>query len=134
MLSTDQFTSNEKRPKKSERKTEFKMTSTSECITWFAVFVTGSVIIASVNLLTIIVFLKNRNLRTRAMYLVINLTLADMLVGLLSGSLSPSISLRFSCDFLNAKRNKSMPKIGVKYQGQKRVKRTQEQLCNKYKL
>ena len=101
MLSTDQFTSNEKRPKKSERKTEFKMTSTSECITWFAVFVTGSVIIASVNLLTIIVFLKNRNLRTRAMYLVINLTLADMLVGLLSGSLSPSISLRFSCDFLN---------------------------------
>ena len=81
MLSTDQFTSNEKRPKKSERKTEFKMTSTSECITWFAVFVTGSVIIASVNLLTIIVFLKNRNLRTRAMYLVINLTVADIFVG-----------------------------------------------------
>ena len=101
MLSTDQFTSNEKRPKKSQRKTEFKMTSTSECITWFAVFVTGSAIIVSVNLLTIIVFIKNRNLRTRAMYLVINLTLADMLVGLLSGSLSPSISLRFSCDFLN---------------------------------
>ena len=105
MLSTDQFTSNEKRPKKSQRKTEFKMTSTSECITWFAVFVTGSVIIVSVNLLTIIVFLKNRNLRTRAMYLVINLTLADMLVGLLSGSLSPSISLRFSCDFLNTSLN-----------------------------
>ena len=77
------------------------MTSTSTCITWFAVFVIGSVIIVSVNLLTIIVFIKNRNLRTRAMYLVINLTVADMMVGLLSGSLSPLIYLRFSCDFLN---------------------------------
>ena len=101
MHSTDQFTSEEKRPKKSQRKTEFKMTSTSTCITWFAVFVIGSVIIVSVNLLTIIVFIKNRNLRTRAMYLVINLTVADMMVGLLSGSLSPLIYLRFSCDFLN---------------------------------
>ena len=38
------------------------------------------------NLLAIIIFIKNRSLRTRSMYLVISLTVADMLVGVLSGS------------------------------------------------
>ena len=37
------------------------------------------------NLLAIILFIKNRNLRTRSMYLVISLTVADMWVGVLSG-------------------------------------------------
>ena len=57
------------------------MLSTSECITWFAAFLTVSVAIVTVNLLWIILFITNRNLRTRGMYLVINLTIADMLVG-----------------------------------------------------
>ena len=55
--------------------------SSSECITWFAVFLTVFVAIVTVNLLSIILFIKNRSLRTRAMYLVINLTIADMFVG-----------------------------------------------------
>ena len=55
--------------------------SSSECITWFAVFLTVSVAIVTVNLLSIILFIKNRSLRTRAMYLVISLTVADMFVG-----------------------------------------------------
>ncbi|CAH3192003.1 unnamed protein product [Porites evermanni] len=55
--------------------------SSSECITWFAVFLTVCVAIVTVNLISIIIFIKNRSLRTRAMYLVINLTVADMLVG-----------------------------------------------------
>ncbi|CAH3183557.1 unnamed protein product [Porites lobata] len=55
--------------------------SSSECITWFAVFLTVCVAIVTVNLLSIIVFIKNRSLRTRAMYLVISLTIADMFVG-----------------------------------------------------
>ena len=55
--------------------------SSSECITWFAVFLTVSVAIVTMNLLSIILFIKNRSLRTRAMYLVINLTIADMFVG-----------------------------------------------------
>ena len=58
---------------------------TSECIVWFAIFVTESVIIVSVNLLTIIVFTRNRNLRRRSTCLVINLTVADMFVGVLFG-------------------------------------------------
>ena len=60
------------------------MSSSSECITWFAVFLTVSVAIVIVNLLSIILFMKNTNLRTRAMYLVINLTVADMFVGVIS--------------------------------------------------
>ena len=59
--------------------------SSSECIIWFTVFTAESVAIVTVNLLAIILFIKNRNLRTRSMYLVISLTVADMLVGVLSG-------------------------------------------------
>ena len=65
--------------------TEFKMYITSECIAWHAVSVTESVIIVSVNLLTIIVFIRNKNLRKRSTCLVINLTVVDMLVGVLFG-------------------------------------------------
>ena len=60
------------------------MSSSSECITWFAVFLTASVAIVMVNFLSIVLFMKNSKLRTRAMYLVINLTVADMFVGLIS--------------------------------------------------
>ena len=55
--------------------------SSTECSTWFAVYLTITVAIVAVNLLSIILFVKNSNLRTRAMYLVINLTVADMFVG-----------------------------------------------------
>ena len=55
--------------------------SSSECITWLAVFLTVSAAIVTVNLLTIVLFIKNGSLRTRAMYLVINLTVVDMFVG-----------------------------------------------------
>ena len=58
--------------------------SSSECIIWFTVFAAEFVAIVTVNLLTIILFIKNRSLRTRSMYLVISLTVADMLVGVLS--------------------------------------------------
>ena len=58
--------------------------SSSECIIWFTVFTAEFVAIVTVNLLAIILFIKNRSLRTRSMYLVISLTVADMLVGVLS--------------------------------------------------
>ena len=60
------------------------MFSSSECIIWFAAFPAVTVAIVTVNLLSIILFIKNRNLRTRGMYLVINLTVVDILVGGLS--------------------------------------------------
>ena len=58
--------------------------SSSECIIWFTVFNAEFVAIVTVNLLSILLFIKNRSLRTRSMYLVISLTVTDMLVGVLS--------------------------------------------------
>ena len=59
--------------------------SSSMCITWNVVFAAEIVAIVTVNLLSIILFIKTRSLRTRSMYLVISLTVADMLVGGISG-------------------------------------------------
>ena len=55
--------------------------SSAECSTWYAASLTITVAVVAVNLVSIILFIKNSNLRTRAMYLVINLTVADMFVG-----------------------------------------------------
>ena len=63
--------------------------SSSECIIWLTVFTTEFVAIVTVNLLAIILFIKNRNLRTRSMYLVISLTVADMLAGVQCGGYVP---------------------------------------------
>ena len=74
--------------------------SSSACIIWFTVFTAEFVAIVTVNLLSILLFIKNRSLRTRSMYLVISLTVADMLVGGLSGSVSQLDLLR-ECHFVN---------------------------------
>ena len=79
--------------------------SSFECITWFAVILTVSVAIVTVNLLLIVLFRKNRSLRTRAMYLVINLTVADMFVGGFS-NFYLFANLDFICDI--AKMNLSL--------------------------
>ena len=55
--------------------------SSAECSTWYAASLTITVAVVAVNLVSIVLFIKNSNLRTRAMYLVINLTVADMFVG-----------------------------------------------------
>ncbi|XP_068707000.1 histamine H2 receptor-like [Montipora foliosa] len=52
-----------------------------EWITWMTVGLAESVAIVTLNLCTIIVFTRNRNLRKRSTYLVINLAVIDMLVG-----------------------------------------------------
>ena len=73
--------------------------SSSECFTWFAVILTVFVAIVTLNLLSIVLFIKNRSLRTRAMYLVINLTVADMFVG----GFSPFYLFRglsYTCDIV----------------------------------
>ena len=53
----------------------------SECIPWMTVGLAESVAIVTLNLCTIIVFIRDRNLRKRSTYLVINLAVIDMLVG-----------------------------------------------------
>ena len=57
------------------------MLSLSECIHWMTVSLAESVAIVTLNLCTIIVFIRNRNLRKRSMYLVINLAVIDMFIG-----------------------------------------------------
>ena len=57
------------------------MLTLPECITWLAVGLTECAAIVLLNIITIAVFIKNRNLRKRSMYLVINLAVVDMLTG-----------------------------------------------------
>ena len=73
------------------------MFSSSECAISFAAFLAVAVVIVTVNLLSIILFIKNSNLRTRGMYLVINLTVADILVGGLSTFHLLLINTHFEC-------------------------------------
>ncbi|XP_068690220.1 neuromedin-U receptor 2-like [Montipora foliosa] len=54
--------------------------SSSECIAWLTILNIEAVAIVTMNALTIIIYLKERTLRKRSMYLVINLAVADMFV------------------------------------------------------
>ena len=55
--------------------------SPQQNLSWFAVFVTEFIVISVINTFTIIAFARNRHLRKRTTYLIINLTVADLLVG-----------------------------------------------------
>ena len=57
------------------------MWSLSECTPWMTVGLAESVAIVTLNLFTIIAFMKNRILRKRSTYLMINLAVIDMFVG-----------------------------------------------------
>ncbi|XP_067057839.1 neuromedin-K receptor-like [Acropora muricata] len=70
--------------------------SSSECIAWLTVFGIETAAIVALNVLTIIVYLKERRLRKRSMYLVINLAVADMFVG--ASVISHSWLLGGECD------------------------------------
>ncbi|XP_074618820.1 trace amine-associated receptor 8c-like [Acropora palmata] len=59
----------------------FPMLSASECIAWLTVFGMEAVATVMLNALTIIVYLKERSLHRRSMYLVIHLAIVDMFVG-----------------------------------------------------
>lgn len=58
----------------------FRRFSASECIAWLTVIGMEAIVIMTLNALTIIVYLKERSLQKRSMYLVINLAVADMFV------------------------------------------------------
>ena len=60
---------------------EFQYLSSAECTALSIVFGTESVVTVILNVLTIIVYLKERSLRKPSMYLVINLAVADMFNG-----------------------------------------------------
>ena len=59
----------------------FSLFSASECIAWLSVFGIEAVAIVMLNARKIIVYVKERSLRKRSLYLVINQAVADMFVG-----------------------------------------------------
>ena len=54
---------------------------------WFAVCVTEFIVIFVINAVTITAFVRNRHLRKRSTYLIINLTVADLMMGAVTGPL-----------------------------------------------
>ena len=73
----------------------------SDCIPWLAVLILECLAIVILNIITIIVFLKQRQLRRKSAYLIIHLTIVDLLVGAVSGPLQIDIRLLPKCDLRN---------------------------------
>ena len=79
----------------------------SECSLWLAVIVPECVAIAILNVITIIVFVKQRQLQRRSTYLIIHLATVDILVGAVSGPLQIAITFPRFCDLWNYNLDKS---------------------------
>ena len=54
---------------------------------WFPVFITEFLVISMINGITIAAFARADHLRKRSTYLIMNLTVADLLVGAVTGPL-----------------------------------------------
>jgi len=67
----------------------------SNYIPWLAVLILECLAIVMLNIITIIVFVKQRQLQRRSTYLIIHLTIVDLLVGAVSGPLQIDINLTF---------------------------------------
>ena len=57
----------------------------SQCIPWLVVLITECLAIVILNTITIIVFVKQRQLQRRSTYLLIHLAIVDLLAGAVSG-------------------------------------------------
>ena len=64
------------------------MLSPQEETAWTGVFVSEYILIFVINAFTIFAYARKRHLRKRTTYLIINLTMADLLVGAVTGPLS----------------------------------------------
>ena len=61
--------------------------ATEDASVWFPIFITEFLVILIVNAITVIAFARIRHLRKRSTYLIINLTVADLLLGTVAGPL-----------------------------------------------
>ena len=75
----------------------FPLFSASQCIAWLTVFGMEGFAIVTLNTLTIMVYLKERSLHRRSMYLVIHLAVVDMFVGI--SVIIENWKLGNTCDF-----------------------------------
>ena len=72
----------------------------SDCIPWIPVLILECLAIVIFNIITIIVFVKQRQLQRRSTYLIIHLTIVDLLVGAVSGPLQID-NILYYCDLQN---------------------------------
>ena len=87
--------------------------SSSECIAWLTVFGIEIVAIVTLNVFVIIIYLKERSLRKRSMYLVVNQAVADMLV---AGSVIIGFyDLGSNCKFRPWIKSSNLPSLIVTY-------------------
>ena len=70
----------------------------SDCIPWLVVLITECLTIVFLNIITIIVFVKQRQLQRRSTYLIIHLAVVDLLVGAVSGPLQIELRMGSFCD------------------------------------
>ena len=63
-----------------------RIVSEKEERAWFAAFVIEFIVIFLLNAFTLAIYTRNRHLRKPSTYLIINLTVADLLVGTVTGS------------------------------------------------
>ena len=70
----------------------------SHCIPWFGVLGTVCLAIVILNIIAIIIFVKQRRLQRKSTYLIIHLAIVDLLVGAVTGPLWIDVSMRQYCD------------------------------------
>ena len=70
----------------------------SHCIPWLAVFGTECLAIVILNIITIIIFVKQRQLQRKSTYLIIHLAIVDLLVGAVTGPLWIEFFMSWYCD------------------------------------
>ena len=70
----------------------------SHCVSWFAVFGIVCLAIVILNSITIIIFVKQRQLQRKSTYLIIHLAIVDLFVGAVSGPLWIDFFMSQYCD------------------------------------
>ena len=70
----------------------------SHCVSWFAVFGTVCLAVVILNIITIIIFVKQRQLQRKSTYLIIHLAIVDLLVGAVTGPLWIEFFMSWYCD------------------------------------
>ena len=71
--------------------------SASECISWLVVLIIECLAIVIFNIITIVVFVKKRQLQRRSTYLIIHLARVDLLAGAVSGPLLIGNDITYLC-------------------------------------
>ena len=70
----------------------------SHCVTRFAVFGTVCLAVVILNIITIIIFVKQRQLQRKSTYLIIHLAIVDLFVGAVTGPLWINLYMSLYCD------------------------------------